>query len=168
MRTRTLLLAPIIVALAALLVGCFETTVPLTEKPGDCKVDRALVGDWTFPGEGGKTVSLIVRNLDDKQYYVEWSSEGDETIRAVAIVDKIKDVPFAQVRPLTPDGSVSEKHWIMRVSTEDNKLGVRQLDGDWFSVRAANTTAQLRKLIEENLDNKDMYKGEFAHATKKS
>jgi hypothetical protein len=151
-----------------LFIGCFETTVSLLEHPDEAKVDRALVGDWTFAAQGEtKAQDLILRNLDDKRYYVEWPSEGEKTFRGVGMVSKIKDVSFAEVRPMTEDGSIAEKHVILRISSADNKLGIRHLKGEFFEGKAASNTKELRKLIEENLENEQMYDGEMLYATKK-
>ena len=161
------LLAACCVVLAFVFIGCFETTVPLDDKPDRAKVDRSLIGDWTFRAAGDeKPAKVVLRNLDDKRYYVEWSDEGEKVTRGVGFISNIKDVPFAQVRPLTDDGSVSEKHWIMRVSIDGGKLGIRQLNGDFFKDHPAGNTDQLRRLLEANLDNPAMYDGEFRYGTK--
>jgi len=168
MRTKLSLLATLVSLV--LLVGCFETTVSLLENPDDAKVDHALVGDWTFPAQGeSQAQNLILRNIDDKRYYVEWTEGNDKekTFRGVGMVSKIKDASFAEIRSLTEDGSIADKHVIVRILTADNKLGVRHLKGEFFEGKPASNTKELRKLIEENLDNGQMYDGEMAYATKK-
>ena len=159
----------LLIALAGLLiVGCFDTTVALDEHPEKAKVDRSLVGDWSFPARGDeKAVTLLVRNLDDKQYYLEWQIEGEKPLRMAGFVSAIKDASFAQVRQITDDGEIPEKHLILRVSTADNKLGIRQLSEGFFKQHPANDTKTLRDLLEKNLDTADMYDGEFRYASKK-
>jgi len=166
---RTLLVA-LIALLSLILIGCFETTIALDEHPENAKVDRSLVGDWTFPdvADNNKTLTVIIRNLDDKQYYVEWSVPGEKPARAVGYFSKIKDATFAQLRELADDGSIPEKHLIMRITTANNKLGMRQLDDKWFEQHPATNTKELRKLLEDNLDLPAMYDGDFHYGTKNS
>ena len=167
MRTKLSLLAALVSLVV--LIGCFETTVSLLENPGDAKVDRALVGDWTFAAQGdSKAQELILRNLDDKRYYVEWPSDDKEkTFRGIGMVSKIKDTMFAEIRPMPEDGQIADKHVIVRISTADNKLGVRHLKGEFFEGKAASNTKELRKLIEENLQNEQMYDEPMVYATKR-
>jgi hypothetical protein len=157
----------LIVTASILLVGCFETTTPMPE-PADLKVDRSLVGDWSFPADGdAKAFTLVNRNIDDKHYYVEYKEDEQEPSRMVGAVITIKNAKFAQLRELSNDGSIPEKHSIMRVSFENEKLGVRQLSEDFFKEHTFQDGEALRKLIEENVENEKMYDGGFRYGTKK-
>ena len=158
----------LVLSIALILAGCYETTVPLGS-PEQAKVDRNLAGDWSFPAAGDqKAVSLVLRNLDDKQYYVEWQEAGEKPARCVGIVVPIKDAMFAQVRNLPDDGSIADKHLIVRVSFKDNKLGIRQLNDKFFDGKAVDTTEKLRAVLEANLENADMYDGDYRMGTKQA
>jgi hypothetical protein len=151
--------------LLLLFVGCYETAVSLVD-PDKAKVDRSLVGDWTFPASGEqKATTLIVRNLDDHRYYVEWFSEGEKHERGVAVLASVKNIPFAEVRSITEDGPIPEKHWLMRVEIAKDKLGLRQLAEPFFQDRPATTTDTLRKVLETNLETETMYEGPMQYGT---
>jgi len=167
MRHLLLVGSALILAAAGLMAGCYETDIPLGT-PEDSKVDRALVGDWTFPASGdAKAATLVIRNIDDKRYYAEWSQE-DKTSRGVAIVVPIKDAQFGQFRELTDDGSIAEKHTIMRIEMKDSKLGIRQLSEGFFKDKTIKDTGELKALLEKNLENSAMYDGDFMYGTKKA
>ena len=59
-------------------------------------MDRTYIGDWDFK-DGDKTTHLAIRNLDDKNYYVEMKGEGEEPARYTAFIGTIKDVQFANL-----------------------------------------------------------------------
>ena len=166
MRHFLLVGAALILAAAGLMAGCYETEIPLGT-PEDAKVDRTLVGDWAFPASGdAKAATLIVRNIDDKRYYAEWQQD-EKSSRGVAIVVPIKDAQFAQFRSLTDDGSIAEKHTIMRIAMKEGKLGVRQLSEEFFKDKTIKDTGELKALLEKNLETSAMYDGDFMYGSKK-
>src|SRR2546423_15466011 len=119
--------------LAALLfVGaCYTSKFPLGTAE-QAKVDKKYVGDWDLPDPESPAkppTSLRIRNIDDHQYYVEFDEHNDKgPQRYSGFVTDVKGVPFAQLRPLTDDGEVSEVCFIVRVGTTgDCKLTIRQL-----------------------------------------
>lgn len=137
-----------------LLGGCYETTVSLA--PKETTVDRALVGDWKFEGE-----SMVVRNLDNQRYYAEWS-DGKERARVVAVTFPIKGALFAEARALTDDGTIPSSHTLVRVYSENGKLGLRHLKKEFFDEKSVDTPEQLRKVLEENMEKDEMYDGPTA------
>jgi hypothetical protein len=163
---RFVTLALVIVSLLSL--SCYETTVSLSD-PDKAKVDRSLVGDWTFPAVGDeKATTLVIRNLDDHRYYVEWFEPDKPHTRGVATLTTIKDVPFAELREITDDGSIPEKHLLMRVDIAKEKLGIRQLADTFFQDRPATTPDTLRKILETNLETETLYDGPMRYGTKQS
>jgi len=140
--------------LAALVIGCYTSryTIGSLEQ---AKVDRAYVGDWDFK-DGDKTAHLIIRNLDDKNYYVELT-EDNKTSRYTAFIGAVKDAQFANLRELTDDGTIQDERLIMRVGLKDGKLELRNLKDEFFKDQTVDSQAQLTSLIEKNLENKDLY-----------
>ena len=53
----------------------------------------------------------------------------------------------------------------LRLNSE-GKLAIRQLDEKFFSNHPADTTEKLRKVLEENSNNNDLYDGDFRTGTK--
>src|SRR4051794_18846004 len=94
--------------------GCLVTQYTLID-PASGKVDKKFIGDWNSPSfdATGRGAGLVIRNLDDKIYYVEWrSKDSDGVIRTVGQIVDIKGVSFAQLRGLEEDGSIS-KDWLI-------------------------------------------------------
>src|SRR5438067_13686020 len=123
--------------LATLLVlaGCYVSKYTIGSKDA-AVVDRKYVGDWEFadPDKPAKApMRVVIRNVDDKQYYVEWSNEEGGPGRTIGFVTDIKGVSFAQLRPLSDDGSIDNEYLITRVSLgSDGKLTLRQLNDGFF------------------------------------
>jgi hypothetical protein len=137
------------------LIGCYTSKFTVGS-PDDAKVDRAFVGDYELKG-ADSTASIAIRNIDDKNYYVEYRESPDKVSRYVGFVGKIKDAQFANLRELTDDGSISDDHLIMRIELKDNKLTLRNLKDDFFKDKTIGSQAQLVALLEENLGNDAMY-----------
>src|SRR5205085_1417158 len=65
------------ICLAALMLvfaGCWGSKFTLINSD-QAKVDRAYLGNWSAVNSKGESASLIIRNIDDKQFYVE-TKEG--------------------------------------------------------------------------------------------
>jgi hypothetical protein len=141
--------------------GCLVTQYTLID-PASGKVDARFVGDWNSPSfdSSGRGAGLIIRNIDDKSYYVEWRTKGesDGVIRAVGQIADIKGVRFAQLRGLEPDGSISKDWMISRLELSGDTLTIRQLDDKFFDEKKIDSSAALRSTIESNLENAAMYK----------
>jgi hypothetical protein len=148
----------------ATISGCFVSKVPIG-KVEDARVDLKFVGDWRFPNEGGAPTLIIVRNIDDKQYYVEWNDQN-KTNRMVVFITEVNGVSFAQGRALTDDGSKAEGYNIVRVGLDNGKLALRQLEQKFFEGRNIETSDDLRKVVEANLENPEMYEKETALGTR--
>ena len=147
------------VVLAAMLAisGCLETKFTIGDKE-HAAVDRGYVGDWAAAGNDRSRV--IIRNLDDRQYYVEDDEPEHKPARMVGFITQIKSASFAQLRELPEDGSVPDKYLVLRVERKDDKLTLRQLNDKFFASQSIASSADLRHVIEENLENKEMYDGD--------
>ena len=149
------------VAAVTLLVfaGCYTTTLNLG-KAVDAKVDVQYCGDWhfTWADKDGqsKSADLIVRNFDNRQYFVEWKEAGEsKPTRYSGFLVPVKDATFAQLTDLGDKGEPSDTHCILRVQLAGEKLTLRHLNEDFF--KDIKTDAQLRAKVEANLENAAMY-----------
>lgn len=136
--------------------GCWGSKYTLIP-PEQAKVDRAYVGDWDAANAKGEHAGLIIRNIDDKQYYVETQDNSQKTARYVGFLAPVKNATFAQLRELSDDGSIPEAWIIIRIELADKKMTLRQLSDDFFKDKTIESAEQLRRVIEENLDNSQMY-----------
>ncbi len=151
------------VLLLALGLGCYETKTPLGSA-ASATVNHAFVGDFSVT-EKGKTASLVVRNMDDRQYFVEYTGTNDngkEPLRMVAYTADVNGVTFANFRGLSDDGVNDDKFLIMRVSLSPDhaKLSLRNLKEEFFKEKDVSSSDALEKVIGANLDNDQMYDGE--------
>jgi hypothetical protein len=152
-------------ALAA--AGCLETESPLAP-PQQGVVDAKLVGDWQLK-DGDKAFDVIVRNFDGHQLYVEVRNPDKASDRYAAQVTALKSGSFAQLRPLTDDGSIEQKYVIMRLDRSgDDKINLRHLEEEFFNDKPHDTPEKLRAVLEANIDNAAMYEGDPFPMTRKA
>ena len=158
----------VLLAMALLIVGCLETEYTLGPREAS-QVDRIYCGDWQLSRRNdiGQTENslLIVRNLNDKEYYVEWIDTSkpvkeEDRSRNVAFVADVKGVSFAHLAPLDPDGNNPDKFIIFRFGMDGDKLVIKELNDKFFKEQGIDSNEKLRKVIEENLENNQMYSGE--------
>lgn len=150
--------AVLAVGCLVLLAGCYETTVSLAPED-QASIERTWVGDYASPEDNeGRIFVVAVRNLDGRRYYVEYrESLEDEAMRFVGWTGMVGGASFAHLRPLTDDGTLSEKHVLLRFDADGTSLRVRHLKPEFFAEQAVETTEQLRRVLEANLDNGAMY-----------
>lgn len=157
LRSRRLALPAILSTL--LIVGCLETEIPLTP-PEQAKVDRAFVGDFAG-GSADTQMTVVIRNLNDREYYVEYREAGKPDItRMVGHLAQVNGVRFAHLRGLPDDGSIEKKYLVMRIELAGDQLSLRNLDEQFFQARPFQTSEQFRQTLEANLDNPELYQGE--------
>ena len=161
-------------ALLLALSGCFETAYSLGPRE-QAAVDPAYCGDWVVKDRDNPTessnVRIVIRNLDGRQYYVEWIEAGkdgepDKSQRMLGFTADVKGTTFAHLRDLPADGSIPDKHLVMRVGVRDGTLTLRNLSKEFFEGRAIASDADLRRIVEENLDNEAMYDEGVVTATR--
>lgn len=164
-----LILGCIALSSLALLAGCLETKYSLGSGDGS-KVNLAYVGDWAVQSKDEANPSherIIIRNIDGKQYYVGYENgDADHSLQMIGYAVDVNGATFAQLRGMPADGAISDTHLILRVELKDGKLILRNLNEDFFKSREISSDAQLRKLVEDNLDNDAMYDKDTAVATK--
>jgi hypothetical protein len=163
--TPKILLAVLLVGVMLVFAGCFMTKYTLIP-PDQARVNRAFVGNWnsdSFRPEG-RDAGLVIRNIDDKLYYVEWATANDapggtgrDLTRAVGFIADVKGVTFAQLRGLGKDGSLDDEWLLVRLELAGDKLTIRHLSEDFFKDKKIESSAQLRQVLEQNLNNESMY-----------
>jgi len=150
-------------------LGCYETEYPLGSADKST-VDRAFVGNFTMT-DADKVYSIVIRNLDGHQYYVELAQTNQKDNgpdRRVGYTADVNGVTFANLRQLTDDGSISNKYLVMRVSisADGSKLTLRNLNDKFFSDKNIDSQAALTQLIQANLENNGMYDGDAVVAAR--
>ncbi len=166
-RFRALMVVVCLLPLLVIGLGCYETQYPLGSA-SSATVDQGYVGDYVFT-DGNKTSTIVIRNIDDHLYYVEWVG-GDEKgpNRMIGYTADINGVTFANLRGLTDDGTIDNKFLVMRISLSSDhaKLTLRNLKDDFFKDKSVNSSELLGKVIAANLENEQMYDGESVVATR--
>lgn len=140
-----------------LVVGCVSSKYTLVP-PDQAKVDKAFLGDFETIDSSGKHSTILIRNIDDKSYYIELEpADGDKPTRMVGFTVPVKDAVFAEVREIRDDGGVPAEWSLMRLDLAGDKLTFRQLSEAYFKKANIDSAEALRKWVEANLDNREMY-----------
>jgi hypothetical protein len=120
--------------------------------------------------EDNKTSSIIIRNIDNHLYYVEWidNSTDNKPQRLIGYTAQINGATFANLRGLTDDGSIETKYTVMRISlsADQKKLTLRNLSEDFFKNKTIDSSEAFEKIVAENVENEKMYDGAPAIATR--
>jgi hypothetical protein len=150
--------------------GCWGSKYTLIN-PEAAKVDRAYLGNWNATNSKGESSSLIIRNIDDKMFYVETKDGAKQypegISRYIGFLAPVKGAVFAHLKNLQEDGNVQEDWLAMRLELTGDKLVIRQLKEDYMKEKSITSAEQLRKVIEQNLDDAAMYdKDEVVTATR--
>jgi hypothetical protein len=137
--------------------GCWSSKFTLIP-PEQAKVDRAYIGDWDAVSAKGDHAGLVIRNIDDKQYFVETHEpDGKGVTRYVGFLAEVKGATMAHLRQIQDDGSIPDSWIILRLELADKKMTIRQLSEDFFKGKTIDSAQALRQIIEQNLDNQQMY-----------
>lgn len=138
-------------------IGCYETLFRLAPL-ANAKVDRALCGDWSLKSTSGSEIIMAVRNLDDHSYAVSWrSADEKDAIYMIADSTELQGVRFIHARGLPDDGTISDTHMIIRADLDGDNITVRNLNDDFLKQKTVDSDDSLRKTIEANLENNDLY-----------
>src|SRR5437773_1669987 len=100
-----------LVVAGLLLAGCWSSKLTLI-KQEDAKVDRAYVGNWNAVNAKGESATLIIRNVDDRNYYIEMHDAAKQYPEGVnryfGFMALVKDATFAHLKEMQADGNVTE------------------------------------------------------------
>jgi hypothetical protein len=161
-RLRTLATVACVLPFLAFVVGCYETQYPLGSAD-KAVVDPGYVGDFTSADDQGKSETIMIRNIDDRQYYVEYipADDKDKILRMVGYTADVNGATFANLRGLTDDGSIDKSYMIFRIelSPDHSKLTLRSLKDDFFKDKKIDSTDAQTKVIADNLNEDAMYDG---------
>ncbi len=155
-----------VVGLILISAGCYTSKYSLGS-PETSKVDRANVGDFQATNKDG-TYDLIIRNLDDHQYYVEYAEnrtgekKSKTILRMVGFLGNVSNVGFASLRGLADDGANDPGYLIMRteISPDHSQMTIRDLKDDFFKGMTIDSEQKLRSVIADNMNNEKMYDGD--------
>jgi len=119
MSSRIFITASALVA-ATVLVGCFESTKPISE-PGTVPYDTSVLGSWACvpdpPLRPQDKTTLSLRNIDQYTYDANWV-DGDKTSRYRAYGSKVDGNVVINVLEVAP----SAKWFFLRYKREGTKL----------------------------------------------
>jgi len=169
-RFSRLLLTICLVSLLLMFVGCWGSKYTLINQD-QAKVDRAYIGNWSAVNSKGESSSLIIRNIDEKMFYVE-TREGakqypEGITRYIGFLAPVKGAMFAHLKQLQDNGDVQEDWLAMRLELTGERLVIRQLKDEYMKEKNITSAEQLRKVIEQNLEEGSMYdKEEVVTATR--
>jgi hypothetical protein len=159
-------LAPAALVLCVL-AGCYETEQEVGPR-ADSKVDARFVGDWEFPNPSAGSTIVRVRNINNREYYIEMGKVGEANpYRGSAYTAAVNGATFAHVRELAADGSIPAKHTLMRVAlTPEGRLKLRHFNGNFFQGKDVSTSAKLRAVVQQNVANHAMYEPQTSTGAK--
>jgi len=145
------------------LAGCFECEYPVAPLEKG-KVDLGYVGDWILHNAKEKEAEpaeLVLRNLHNDEYYVEFGDKDGDRSRATGYLTKVGNTTFASVLPLKDDGTLAPKHSIWRIDRKSaDEFTIRGLNPEFFKDKKIESSDDLRKLIAANLKDDAMYTGD--------
>jgi hypothetical protein len=149
--SRALAAAAVVLALVA---GCYVSPYSIGTAD-DAKVDRAFVGDWE--GIDGEKLRLVIRNFNNREYYVEWKDGRGDNNRLSGFVTDVRGVKIANLREISDDGSIKDEYLLMRVELKDDQLTLRHFNESFFESKTIESAEDLRKIVEQNLESEEMY-----------
>ena len=155
-------IAPYSILIAALAMGgCYESEVPIASSDASV-IDPDLVGAWEhFDPDNDGSMALLFLQFDDREYFVRYDAEdwgGDTfTVRCRAYIVPANGVPFLNVQAIEDDEENERLFWLFRYAIEeDGTLTMRMVDEKLLKP-SPQTSEELRALIEQNLENDDLY-----------
>ena len=75
----------------------------------------------------------------------------------VADSTEVAGTRFIHARALPDDGKLEDAHLILRVDIDGDQITIRNLDEDFLKDKHIDSDDSLRKVIEVNLENNDLY-----------
>ena len=162
-RSFRLLLTFCFAAMLLTFAGCWGSKFTLIA-PLAAKVDRTYLGNWSAVTSKGESSSLIIRNIDDKMFYIETKDGAKQypegISRYIGFLAPVKGATFAHMKQIQDSGDPQEDWLLMRLELNGDKLVIRQLKEDYMKEKNIASAEQLRKVIEQSMDDGSMYEKE--------
>src|SRR5690349_3451650 len=102
-RSFRLLLTFCFAALLLTFAGCWGSKFTLIA-PEAAKVDRAYLGNWSAINSKGESSSLLIRNIDDKMFYIETKDGAKQypegVSRYIGFIAPVKGATFAHMKQI--------------------------------------------------------------------
>ena len=99
--------------------------------------------------------------MDDRNYYVETHDAAKQYPEGVGryfgFMAPLKDATFVHLKEMQPDGKVAEEWILSRVELKGDKMTIRHLSEEYMKGKNINSVEELRKVLEQNLDDSTMY-----------
>lgn len=142
----------VIVMLALLASGCYESDVPLDPEPRQ-DVDPAFLGVWRClpvdgaPDEAAATLT-VTRGTAPRTYAARWQDEGDTPDRYEAYASTVDAVRYLNTRELHDDGHASSWFFLRPTLLRPNAL-LLQVVADSAMTGVARSAAGLRAALQQ-------------------
>jgi len=163
----TSVLIPILSAL--LLIGCYESEVPLSPVE-DAELDFRLQGRWRIVDQTDPEADdfILAIPFDRHAFYIEYCCDEDESMMGTDEIDTLRfrmfttyidGIPFANLQPLaiTEDDNEEPDYWLLRYNFSPNgDLTFRTIGQDLFEIEFQSSEA-LYEFVRQNMDNEKLY-----------
>jgi hypothetical protein len=169
MRRRSIALLSATLLLTALSgLGCYDTPFLLGDV-ADARVDAKLLGTWQFDnlwGNEDESATLVVKDLDGKQYDVLWTPKGKDALKMTAFIVEVKGASFVHARGFEDDGKPADTTMLMRVDLDGDRIALSNLSDDYFETKTVNSNQSLRAAVEAGIEDPNFYDDELMVGTK--
>ncbi len=130
-------------------------------------IERRLLGSWNcVQADGSDLGTMTVLDFDGKQYHVSFASEGEEPEQHRAYSSRIKEGNFWNIQSIQPK---RDTNWsFLEYSfSETGRLLLRAVRPEPFE-DIREDPAQVRKLLEVNLENSEFFEPAWECTPKES
>jgi hypothetical protein len=147
---------------SAVFAGC-EYTVPLVTTPS-IDIDRSVIGLWQRTGDDGKTESLLVLPLGQRECLVSYPAGSTEAMFGRGCLWRRGDMTLVQLdwfgtaQAKLPDDNRTFQFVEYEIAADT--LRVRLLNADIVS-KDLKTSTELARAIESNKNNRDLFRDEM-------
>jgi hypothetical protein len=157
-----------------LLYGCYESAVPLQEKPS-LRVDTRLIGNWISISNDKKeeTIFLILRKFSAHEYLVAWKEKKDRhAVIARGYSSRVANIDIINLQNIDSldDKDRTFVFFKYRIAGNGN-LVANILSNDYPGLKDKKfrSPEKFRTFIKNNLSQKDLFGEDIVFkATKES
>jgi len=145
----------ILLSMAVLGIGCYESEFPLDPAP-QIQTDSRLMGAWrcVSPDAGDEAFTLTVDGSRDRTYAITWKESGKPPDRFEGYASSLKATTLVNVR----DVAATQKRWyfIHYVFPRPNVLLIRVIH-EGLLKGVVQSPATVRRTIEREQLNPSLY-----------